>query len=231
MAQSILSRTISAANDNRLVLRSGQATRKFDFGNNWTKIRIGLLLSFDAAASILGTPRFFFGACNYAGGGWGSATTANSIGLWSTVTSWPLALTPAVLGGVGGAAIMLNGAKRIGSTVTTTGNGLTNVSAAPASVRSAWFLEITKGSPFNLLAAGPSNQAAAQTNVTDAQFYDSIFAALMGDINTIIPGYHNMGIGTLTIDEGTNGILDALNIYWDRSVPCELSHVRFRKVS
>ncbi len=237
MSQNIVSRTISAATDKRAALASGQLMRKIEMLDNWSVMRLGLQISYDASANATGTPLLFMGLCHDVVVGTGYADgsgTVHCLGArMGTSSSWTYHAGPPKYydGGVPGIV------KKIAGTVTTSSFGTgfgCFLSADPVTARTALILQITKGSPnFTLdIVAPQSSGAAAQIDCTDALFTSLMEMGAMSNANSIISGYANWTAGTIAVDQTTNGVLDSVCLHWDKSVPIlEISQVAVRKVS
>lgn len=216
-----------------MVLTNGQARREFDFLDDWQTVRIGMLLSFAAVATIPGSPRLKFGICAGVADeeGVADATTSHFLGMTTNSSDLTYNAGPTQYLDTGGSAQSI---VKVGGTQTTISNALTlKFSADPTLVRSALFVEVVKGSPnFTVSFAGATSAGAAQTDITPALFLQMMEAASLSDLNAIVSGYTTGGHQSVAIDEATNGEFTGLNIYWDKaSVGCEISEVRRRKMA
>jgi hypothetical protein len=233
MSQSIISRTIGAQTDLRAKLTNGQLIRNLSVLDNWNHIRLGLQLSFDGVAAQAGTPILAFGmnsgnALGYADAG------ANFLGIRPNVaiTSW--------LWNAGAPAYFNTQStwkltKSLSGVVTDAAHGGGAgfyFSSAVDTIRSALLVDITKGAPnYTINSAGPQSTGAAQTDVTDALFLTMMEATNLSDVSTIVTGYAANVAGTIAFDE-VAGLLDSICIYWDKTAtPCEISSIRYRKIS
>lgn len=230
MSNSIASRTISAANDRRIVLGSGQAKRRPIYLATWTKVRFAIRFSFDGSANITGTPLLFMGMCGGVVNGYAN-TYANALGFASISSTWTLAGTPAYYGNP-----LFKARKRLDTTnIDGSNNFSAYLGAAPASIRNALVVEITKGSPnFTLNAVCPTTTAGAQTDISELQLVNMMEAATMAGAAAVVSGYGEAGASNFSVamDEAANGYLDCFDIYWDRStVPLEISNIYHRRIS
>jgi hypothetical protein len=235
MPQTIISRVVSAVTDKRGAFATGQGRRPFDFLDDWLSIRIGAVISFNASATLTGSPRLKFGlnAGVVLGEGPGSSGTSHFLGMTTpeNVTEWTYnAGSPPYLNCTNSAKSI----KKIGAVITDISNALAlKFSADPTVARNALFVEVVKGSPnFTIAFAGPTSAAAAQTDITPALFLQLFEAAALTDMNGIVSGYTTGGHQSVAIDEGTYGAFDCLALHWDKqSVACEVSAVGRRKLS
>lgn len=231
MGQEIITRTISSVTDKKLSLSNGKALRPFEYTNTWSVVRVGILFSLNGSANILGTPQLTLGVC--AGElGWPDATD-NFVGMRSSIaiSSWAYNAGAPAYYNIGTPTV----AKKVGAVITS-GGGIgigAYASSAPSSIRSAIIVEISKGTPdFTVIVAVPASSAAAQTDVTPALFTDMMNALALSDVGSIVTGYNASSGITIAVDEGTDGDLDHMAIYWDKnSAKLELSDTKHRKVS
>lgn len=233
MSQSIQ----NISGDKRLVLASGQALRGPSYGNTWTKIRIGLRLTVPVIASVTGTPNLVIGVCNGTSAGFADLLTNNFCGIRTTSGTWVFGGTPAVDGY--NSQVVWKVCKRIAAVLTDHGTGAitgaTNTYVAGTeSIRSAVIIQIEKGSPnYTFRIVVPSSATAGQTDVSDGQFKQFMeLDASLSSPGSIITNYTTfVSNNTLAMDE-TNGDLDTINIFWDRTaVDCQISDVDHRLVA
>jgi hypothetical protein len=233
MSQTIISRTISAATDKRAKITNGNIFRKLAMGNNWTKIRIGLQMSFDGSATVSGTPRFAVGLQSGIINSYGAGPD-NFLGVrfnssmstldWTsdTVNYYRTSVAPVVT-------------KKIGGTDTDGSNLGSNVyfSSAPATARTGFLIEITKGSPnYTVSAAFASSAAAGKADLTDADFANLLEMTNMSDASTVVSSGYNASSGISLAFDQVAGVLDTFVVYWSKTVPpLEISAVGIRKVS
>lgn len=214
---SILLRTISSVDDKRIVLGNEQIARLLEIADNWTKLRIGLLWSINASATVSSSPRFAIGVCNGTANLYGSASTNHFVGVFPNISSFSYTSgPPAYL-----LTSVVKPRKRVGTTNTDSGSGIISpyMSAAPASIRSAFYLDIEKGSPnYTFQVGAPDTTGAAQTDITWAKFLEGMEIG-MADMGSWTTGYADGNAQTVAVDEDADGVLNALNIYWNRDSP------------
>jgi hypothetical protein len=235
MSQTIVSRVIGSVTDKRASLSNGQLVRYFGFLDNWNVIRIGMQFSFNNTVDIIGTPRLAFGIVNGVDvdAGFGAAATRHFLGVASSpsATTWTFNAGPPAYNSH---ANSWRSVKKIGATETliTNANAI-KASAAPTSARSVMMIQFVKGAPnYTIDFVTPNTVAAVQTDITDSLFQQMMEALNMSDANSIVSGYAASGAQAVAIDTATNGVFDALNIYWDKTAAnVEVSQVRFRKIS
>lgn len=230
---SIILRTIGGIDDNRLSIGNEQAARLRQIGTNWTTIRLGLRLSVNGSASISGTPRFALGLCSGTTMLLGSASTKHFVGVRSAVGTWTRTTGPPAYYSVAGSP-SIRAIKRVGTTLTT-GNEIAPcyISSAPASVRSVFLLNIVKGSPnYSLQCGMATTSAAGQTDVSLAQFEQMLALESISGISAIVTGYGTATGTTIAVNEANDGLLDAMQILWDRSSPeIEVSDIGYARIA
>lgn len=238
-----MSQTIATvSSDKRLILSNGQAARAPVYGSSWTKIRIGLRLSFPAVATLAGTPTLVVGMCNGPAGptdlAFGNTTTTNFVGVRTNAASWTFGGSAGTTGYFG-SPISFECCKKLVSTITGQGSTLGGGGAglylsATDIVRSVYLVQIEKGSPnYTFRIVGPNTLGAAQTDVTDAQFksFMELDAALTSP-NLIVANYVTLQSNNTLAASEVAGVLDHLNIYWDKtSVALNISDVAHRLVA
>lgn len=236
MSQSILKRTISAVDDKRLVLANGEALRNLAYLNNWTTVRIGLQISCELSAAISGTPQLAFGLSAGASHGFGDPVTTHFVGARPTATS-------ATFGGTAPHYTQLTAwkpCKKVSGTITDGAafTGVTTATIPKASdlVRQIVIVQVTKGSPnFTVQIVALTNATPIATDMTDTLFVNAMQAADMAGAAAALDGsgyYAASSVVSVAVDEATNGNLDSVDVFWDRtSTPMEISSIRHRKVA
>lgn len=227
--------TVSALK--RLDLSNGQALRRPVYLSNWTTMRIGLHVTFPAAASIVGTPRLWFGMGSGLTNGVGDATTTNFVGIYTNTATWTRTLSGAQAYAGG---IELRLVKRVGAVTTqhaTGGMTANTFLSLDAAFRSVLMLDITKGSPNYSFAIGhaSSNSALIANDITPALMdsYMSLPAGFAGIGSVGNPNYAAVTAtnATLAASEAA-GVLDCVQLLWDKTAAnCELEAVYHRKLA
>lgn len=231
MACTILSRTISAVEDKRIVVSNSQWARPLPMGSNWTKIRFGLRWHIrDSGANLAGTPRMALGFCNGSTNLFGDATTTNFVGLRTNETTWTRTSANRYL--VNGSTWQLT--KKVNTTITT-GLGLWTTTqwgiglgaAVPSADRTVFFFDLTKGSPnYTFDGFSWQNTGAAPADVSKATFLEQMEVAGTPSI----PGHAMSNVTqTLAVDESA-GVFDHCTFFWDRTTPemeiCDIAIAR-----
>jgi len=226
MASSIVLRTYGDGDDKKISLSNATCARLLSIGNTWNKIRVGIRLMVNAAANITGTPAFAVGVCSGTSNPWnnGAATTTNFVGCITAQPSWTYTTNVMLLNS---GNVDFRVATRVGTT-TTFGLQPPSVLVIPAlsyDIRGVIFVDITKGSPnYTVNVFSPTSITLA--DVTQTAFFTQV-AAEVSSISNYAFGTPR----TIAVDEG-NGILNAVNIGWDKSVSgtieiSDLAIVRF----
>lgn len=204
----------SAAWGNYAEMSNGTWCRSVTIPSNWSKLRLGVLLgSSDLGDTPSGTPRFGLGLCSGTTNILGDATTTHFVGVLTDSASWNrwTSTGPVYY------SITVKPFKKVGTTETF-GTALTSDIRIPYTLgavadRYLYVIEITKGSPnysfkiFGIIGNNP------QTDYTKTQFLTQLEAA--GDMTLIQHAYS--GAQTLAVDEGTDGTLNAINLWWDKA--------------
>lgn len=231
MPQEILSRTIGALVDKKLKCYPGGYAGVLQAGNTWNTIRIGLHFAFDGAATLAGTPRLIVGMNAGKAATFGDLSCSHFLGYVLSAASF----TYNAGGGIPYFSFTSNNRPtiKIGTTESygTTANLSMNASAGPT-VRNAFLLEITKGSPFGIRYVTPGGAAQAQVDITQAVFESLMNMTNMTDAGSVVSGYFAPTAQTMTVDETTNGDLDTIFFMWDKAtVPMEASAFKFRIIA
>ena len=222
MSNTIKSRTFSLVEDKRARLSNSNFARVWssDLGTSWTTIRVGCRISMEnTSANLTSTPRFAFGICSGTSNIYMDTTTTHWCGILTNAATWVTATNNGVLvysveNGSGP-----NVAKRIGSTLTVgSAFGVANmIWDCTVASRSAFFLDITKGSPnfsFKIFSYTTQNSFVSGPDVS----VDTLLTQLPLSSPTI-SNHGSSGAVTQAIDEATNGYFNAVNISWDRTSP------------
>lgn len=226
----IIQRIYGDGPDGKIVLANSQIARLMTIGNDWERLRIGMRVRIKGPeASITGTPRLFIGACHInpatpqAGNLIGDATTDNFIGYRTAHSTWDYATDSyqyAITTGT------LNLTKRVNTTITVNNIGSSDRRITDSvDKRSVIGFELARVSATNIngkqfgatSTGGGSGKDWTYDELVDLMEMDTVAAtglALSGPANS------------LAHDEATAGILNAVNISWDRTVwEMEISEV------
>jgi hypothetical protein len=225
MSVIITGRKIGGVTDQRSSLGNDQIIRTINVGNTWNKIRVGLRMCIVPQTNITGTPKFYVGVCNSTNAagnnGAGSRVTNHFLGMLSTSATWTFtngAFAPFF-------AVAFTAVKRIGTIDTTDGANNATITASAPLLRCFLAVDIDKTNPSAVTVEfiGISN---ANTGVFDVSLTD-FFTQLKSD-PVVFTGYSKFSLSTtLTINEGTDGILNAVNISWMKT----LERMEFSDVS
>lgn len=212
MASTILSRTISAVEDKRVVLSAGEILRPLPWGTNWSAIRIGVVVTMTDPGATLGVGKIWaVGLC---------AGTVNPYSSGSThfigVDTDPVNCNLTRQAGaptfyyMGGAPAQRLG-KKVGATFTYAAHKSSSqsINADPANgYRRFWAVDIIKGATWTVKLL--CNNYAVTTDVVE----NDIRASLERFTPAITGDTAAAGTG-ITIDEATYGYFNTLNILWN----------------
>jgi hypothetical protein len=222
MASTIVTRTISAAQENAISMANSQWARTLSIGTTWNVLRVGLRLHMGTTgANITGTPRFFVGLSSGTSNIFGDATTTHAVGMVTTIATWQ------DLGNGYYDPTFFSPAKRVNTTLTTGTTFGQSVIPAPASNanRTLCFIDITKGSP------NFSFKHFCQSTGTTTDVSKATFLAQMEASTPSLAQHAYYGPQTLAVDEATNGFLDSVCVAWDRAAAaieiCDIAVTRF----
>lgn len=231
---------ITYTGDRRLALANGEAIRQPIWYSSWSRIRIGLLFSIDrngSTSNITGTPLLAFGLCSGTTNIFISGTSDHVVGAKNINGTWTYNTSP-VKYYASGSNNAYQGFKRVGTTITNASasfnNNLLGWPEASVPVRNAMILEITKGSPNFSMKFWSNNATGAQTDVPDAAFEEAMIVddmANVGSVSSIGGGTVDATARTLAVDEGADGALDHLFVYWERVTQLFTFNIRHRKMA
>lgn len=231
---------ITYSGDRRLVLSNGEAIRKPIWYASWSRIRIGLLFAIDrnsSTSNVTGTPILSFGLCSGTSNVWIAGSSDHIVGVKNINGTWTYQAGPPKRY-ESGSNNAYQGFKRVGTTVTNASasfnNNLCAWPEAGTPARNAMILEITKGSPNFSMKFWTNNATGAQSDVSDAAFEEAMIVDDMANVGTV------SGIGggtvdstarTLAVDEGADGALDNIFVYWERVTQFFTFNIRHRKMA
>jgi len=229
MAATIETVTIGSNTEKGVVLRNSQIFRKIR-DNSWSKLQLGMRFFFidDPAAVPSAGAILSFGLCNGSSAGIGdatpkhclAATTMSNLGAgvaWGRDASsgdytllthtWTDLYRQRYVNGVRTSAGQWSTAAVSGGAYIPKGTSYI--------ARCALLFSIERGSPnFTINIFGRNTLGTNQTLPTRAQFISQIEATSPSILS------HTAGVSsTIGIDEATNGVLDHVNVWWNRSAP------------
>tara|TARA_R110000772_G_scaffold249530_2_gene364014 strand:+ start:123106 stop:123825 length:720 start_codon:yes stop_codon:yes gene_type:complete len=231
----IVQRLIDSENDNKFKMSGSNISRIMDIGGSWNTLRIGLRLAFvqDASATtpVTGTPRFYFGVGNGSSSPIGAESPVHFVGLYSNETEWTLKATGNDCYGATGttSGFDFKAMKVVDGVVTESASSvaLGSVSAQPDVARACLFIEIVKGSPFTVKLYAP-NDAGTDTDTN----LDAFFSVMEESTMSALANYALSGAKNVTVDESTDGTLNAFQCSWDRTLQkVEISDVAYARVN
>jgi hypothetical protein len=241
MSATIVTETIGGVEDRRIALSNDSLARPHGLGVSWNVLRIGLRLQLEPTpgnASILtGYPILFIGLCSGTTNPFGTVNCTNAYGY----THYPQPATNGNWGfGLAGGGNMtaygsgnsvycfsikhVAGVQTLGGIIQN--GGVTYWSADPtAATRRMFFVDIARGTPNFSLRAFSCNSQTAAPDVTTTDFLNQVVAPTPAFTN------HSLGAsgeGALAFSE-SNGVLDCVNISWNKFVRvhiCDLAVVK-----
>jgi hypothetical protein len=188
----------------------GGLVRKFNKDSTWTKLRIGIRMAFYwntpmvSAIDMYGSPYPAVGLCNDPVSVTRLGSTNHFVGVRNTSATMNDFAGPYWFW-------TLQGAKQVGSThsVSAEASVATFVNSLALSKRAALYVDITKGSPYTITAFYQANSSAV--DFTDANWNatfltESLAAPTLTD--------YDQDSWTMAVDEGTDGVLDHVCLYW-----------------
>lgn len=218
MASRIETYTIGGLADKNVVLDAASFFAPLDrLPADWNSIRIIARLSCEDVGATLTGPNFGCGIAN---------SLTNSDPVWThanvhrtgyaTFNNWTRnAGPPAWYSAISRNFNVIRKNGTGGNSTQTTNQTL---SAAPATIRNAVMMEITKGSPnYSYLLSMPTTQAIAQTHVTVLQVESAHQTPSFSDAATALGHAAPASATTLAIDTATNGDFDQIFFYWLRA--------------
>lgn len=221
MSVAITGRILNSQVDQRASLGNDQILRFIEPLGTWNKIRIGMRFTTNASANITGTPRLYVGMCNGVEShvsGAGSETTRNFVGVVTNDATWTYGTGTGAGDGINYVQPdELRGVSRVGTTntLTSASSGGCIFSASPQVARCCFFVTIDKTTPaatsVEMLYADTVSSGLLDIALTD------FFTQLESETVVTLNDYERQVFGsTLSIDEGTNGALNAVNVSWSK---------------
>lgn len=207
MASFITSSLTSEGTNYAIKMSNSTFARPLTIPSTWQSIRIGIHLWMPPDnSSPTGTPRFAFGLSSGTSNQVGDSNTTHFVGVITNSNTWTKS------GSFSYNSIAFAPCVKVGTTMTT-GSNMTGDSrlGISSSLACLWALEITKGSPYTFKLWAPS-VIANNLGITTTQFNIAMNAAkdgiTLGSVGTP---------QTLAVNEATNGTLNAINFWWNRT--------------
>jgi len=181
--------------------------RPITLPGGWSKIRFGLLinLAVNAVVNLTSDPRWAVGFCHGTSNVYGDASCDHFVGGRPNQSSW---VYP------GGPSLVCDffGYKCVGTTETASSaifgsNGLNVYTQTSSSTsRQLWFVDVTKGSPnYTINMWGSSGYA------------DNAVSDFLTNLPLASPSATAGAPQTLAVNEGTDGVLNAVSTWWNRA--------------
>lgn len=179
--------------------------RRIDLGT-WTRVRFGATIQLNADG-VAFTPDLAFGFCKGSANVYGDASVDHFVGVTSSGT-WAFVIANNY------DSLNVRPSKKVGVTQTNgtdlTANVVAHYSPGVAIVRGMFMVEVEKGSPnysFRLF-----HRSNTTTDVTDASFLTQMVEA-----TPVLTNHLWTAAQTLAVNEGVDGTLDAVNIFYGHS--------------
>lgn len=214
-----VSQVISSVNDRRLKLDNFSWAAPIAEGTDWNEIRIGCRWSqVDTGANITGTPKIYIGLLSSPVTGLTNgvltSSTSHFVGIHQINGTMSRATTPTRY------THAYQSIKRVGSTntVVSFGTSASIVNVTGNNARSCIFVEILKGSPNYTIRMCGINNATALGDISESQLTSAMEHTTIGAVDLFMEdcagatGYYNTSIGTLAVNEGTDGALNAIHV-------------------
>lgn len=216
----IIQRTISAATETAVQLTNAAFARQCSIPSGWNTIRVGVRAHWtnNGGAGLASTPRFGLGFCKGVTNILGGATCDHFVGVISTQASWTNQVT--FFGGN-----TMAPAKKVGTTLTV-GSNYAGIAVMPNKADSAtadrevFFVDILKGSPNYTISLFCGNSGTL-TDISSASFLSQMQLA-----SPSLGSHASAGSLAIAVDEAANGVLDAVNVWWDHADSlCEICDI------
>lgn len=223
---------ITTAGDKRISLTGSQPmVRVMNIGSDWTKLRIGMRLAVNSSGLNLdGATQLALGVCAGTASPYGDpVSTTHFIGWRRAVSTWTYnAGPPAYFSSSGG----FNLIKKVGITVTSnpgTEYAQAIISADPTVMQGVVIQLMKFGGTMRFWA---THQAGLSfSNLTDDLLYNYVNEE--SRFSDMIPSGWSWGAASgflsVAFDEGVDGALNCLNLYWNGADPLEVSGLVYKR--
>ncbi len=185
----------------------------------WTRLRVGVRLAMASATPTIANapvPRLALGLCRGVDNAFGSPLTDHWVGAVTNAGIWAkrgAADRYDVNMSVIGAVVP---AKRVGDLLSTrVAPTQMQISAVPSARRTYFFVDIVKGAPqykFTILTCTDIPLGTADLSQSD-------FLAKMLVLRPAIVNHMQTILFGLNVDETVDGLVDSVNVSWNRNVP------------
>lgn len=205
---------VLGGNTTYMTLANEEFVRPLSISNNWTKLRLGLLMAVTPdGTNNLSTVLFSLGICSGQANPNGSSNTTNWVGAF--INSGGSLTYTANSGNPYFGCQLTNFGKRVVNTNTLSapgGAGTLGTNTGTIQRRTPWYVDITKGSPNYTF------QSFASSNLSvDYPFYsflDGMEQASGATINGV--AFNASNSTTVAVSEGP-GIFDTFDVLWNKS--------------
>lgn len=227
--------------EKRLVLSNAGWAATLKIGTDWTRLRIGMRVTFDDfGASVSTSPRLWVGVLSNPSSGLANGPLGNSTSHffgWRPQVTWQRIAGPPLRYTLGGSD-RYRAVTRVGSSETVSSfAGANNCISADTSIRHGMFFDITKGTSkwtIEFLGAGANG-------VVDLSYSQLVGAMALSTLGFVRAYLADVGAGSYTgngntgstaVNEGTNGPLNSICVAWNHAAPkAYISEILFAKMA
>jgi hypothetical protein len=204
----------STRTDKGIQIGNEEILRPMSIGTNWQKIRVGIRLGITGPAAPITGCFIGYGVCTGLNG-WKNNNIQEWVGagfgnlIESSVYTYTIATPPYYTNG----GITMPGLTRInGVTTVRTGSSTTGYLPANAlTTRTAYYVDIQKGTPYTVITYQASSIGNAQTDITQSLFIQGM------ESDSTPTGTTSPVSGTWT--HPGPGLMDTVSVHWNRSTP------------
>ncbi len=217
---------ITTYGDRRMTLSKGECIRAPLVEGSWSRLRIAVSGSFtDSGGPVIGYPRLAIGVCSGSTNVMVAGSADHVVGGITGSASWGRNPNDDFnQASYTFPAKMLSAFKKVGSTLTeqAPASGTSLFSASMGLPPNVLMIEIAKGSPnYTIQSIAPSGNLGQWNTVPLPYLLHAMLASSIHNAMSFFDfPYDDYVLTTsLPVDEGTDGVLDHIFVYWDRTSP------------
>lgn len=211
-AVTIVTRTIGGVEDRRANIQGNFIARQHGLGTTWNHIRVGIRFCANYTGVVPGAgAALYVGLCSGINNAVGSgALVVGFLGAANFSNAWTFTAAGggnmAFLGGITGRQV-----KFINNVLTANNSGGANMPADPTTAtRRVMIADITRGSPNFSISTFWDTGIVAIPDVLASDFVSLMTQNVPSFANHVVAGPF-----ATAYNEGTNGVLDCVNVSWD----------------